>query len=77
MHYLVMLRCNLDDLPVRLVDSREDAEKLVKEMDVDAMADELNEAGFLVSDPAYVSIVTFDELGVPGKPENIRDLDDE
>lgn len=73
MHFLVLLRSNFDEAPVRLFTDRDEALEFVRTLDAQAAEAQLESIGFTTSDLGYVAIVDF-ENGVPVKLENIRDL---
>lgn len=76
MHYLVLLRCNMDELPVRLFEDKAEAVQFAKTFDADAAIAAWEKLDWSTSDPVFVAVVTFKE-GIPTGAEVVRDLDGE
>jgi len=76
MHYLVLLRCNMDELPVRLFEDQAEAIQFAKTFDVDAAIEAWDLLNWATSKPLWVAVVTFKD-GIPTGAENVCDLDDE
>lgn len=75
--FLVLLRCSLDDLPLRLFDDsagyQERIDAFVASVSAATITGVEDVFGLDVSEPFHVTLVTF-EGGLPVKTEIVRDL---
>jgi len=76
MHYLVLLCCIFDDLPIRLFEDQAEAIQFAKTFDVDAATAAWEQLDWSTSDHAWVGVVTF-KNGIPAGYEVVRDFDGE
>ena len=79
MKYLVMVRHCMDDIPIHLCDSREEALVRAGAIDPDNLehptTPEYWESD--ASTPMFVAIVTFGDDGIPVSVDNVRSFDEE
>ena len=73
--YLVLLRHTMDDLPVRLCDTRAEALQVAKEIAWEPSERDRRILKIDCSTPVCVSIVRFDAKGHAAKLEIVRDFE--
>lgn len=76
MHYLVMARCAIDDIPMSLHDGKVDALSAAEELDEAAILRMAHSYNLDTSIVNAVSVLTFDDAGVPQAYETVKRFDD-
>jgi len=76
MHYLVLVCCIEDGVPVRLFGDYDEAVQFAKTFDADAALRAWELLDRSATGPLWVDVVTFKD-GIPTNSEHIRDIDDE
>lgn len=75
--YLVVLRHTMDDLPVRLCKTREEAELAASRLAWEPNAAERNVFHTDCSTPTSIAIVAYDGHGLPRTMDVVRTFDEE